>query len=112
MATCARAGGRRTPKERSVRVRPEFLQPARSDRRARAAAALPRKRRRLYRVQPARRWMADGKIPARIALPGRFADDAATRAVRAPAISHHLRRAHAVTAPGRRTRRRDELAGN
>ena len=56
---------------------------------------------RLHAVQPARRRLADGEVPARRGAAGRLPDDAAARALPAPRGRSRLRRARGVRGDAR-----------
>ena len=82
----------------SPAVRPERVLAARPRGRGeRAPVCAPRAR--LHGVQPAGRRLADRQVPARRAVPRRVADDAASRAVRAPRARRRLRRARGAPRP-------------
>ena len=74
-----------------------------SDLRARGA--------RLHAVQPARRRVADGEVPARRGVPFGLADDAAPRPLRRPGERGDVRRSRGLRGGGRRPRRRAGDAG-
>ena len=108
LAEARRDLGARGP--RALRVRPELLLLLERGDEDDRPSRLPRARARLRGVRPARGRLADGEVPARRAVSGRLAHDAAARVVPALRERPGVRRARGARAGGARARRLDGRA--